>query len=123
MTFNAAGDRVTVGERMENLAQAVPSVGSGDVGYARLAVMARTAAVNGLLDPSGCTSAGQGNQKNGALSRSGPSSTAQYSQTTTTEIPTVMPTLHRLRCRISGQPTTGLTAIRIPWCSRQWCLD
>ena len=43
MTFKAAADRVTVGERMENLAQTATSVGSGDIGCAHLALMARTA--------------------------------------------------------------------------------
>jgi ornithine cyclodeaminase/alanine dehydrogenase-like protein (mu-crystallin family) len=43
MKFNAAADRVAVRERMENLAQTATSVGSGDIGYTHLAVMARTA--------------------------------------------------------------------------------
>jgi hypothetical protein len=45
MKLKAGADRVTVGERMENLAQTVTSVGPGGIGdaHAHLAVMARTA--------------------------------------------------------------------------------
>lgn len=43
MTSNAAADRVTVGERISGLARSAASVESGQIGFAHLAVMARTA--------------------------------------------------------------------------------
>lgn len=54
-------------------------------------------------------------QKNGEFNRSGPSNTAQYSQTTTTEIPIAMPALRRLRSPISASlpPHHSLLATQI----------
>src|SRR2546425_10179773 len=43
MTSNAAGDRVAVGELVSNLAESSQAMDDGEIGFAHLAVMARTA--------------------------------------------------------------------------------
>jgi len=43
MTSNAAADRLTVGERLANLGQSAQAMEAGEIGFAHLAVMARTA--------------------------------------------------------------------------------
>src|SRR2546428_3420501 len=43
MTSNAAGDRVAVGELASNLAESIQALDSGEIGFAHLTVMARTA--------------------------------------------------------------------------------
>ena len=43
MTSNAAADRLTVGDRLANLGRSAQTMESGEIGFAHLAVMARTA--------------------------------------------------------------------------------
>src|SRR3989454_11952491 len=43
MTSNAAADRLTVGDRLANLDRSAQTMESGEIGFAHLAVMARTA--------------------------------------------------------------------------------
>src|SRR2546428_969742 len=43
MTSNAAGDRVAVGELASNLAESIQALDSGEIGFAHLTVLARTA--------------------------------------------------------------------------------
>ena len=43
MTSNAAVDRLTVGDRLANLGRSAQTMESGEIGFAHLAVMARTA--------------------------------------------------------------------------------
>src|SRR2546426_4234340 len=43
MTSNAAGDRVAVGELASNLAESIQALDSGEIGFAHLTAMARTA--------------------------------------------------------------------------------
>ena len=51
MTSTAAADRVAVGERLPDLPQSVGAMESGDIGFAHLTVMARTAnAIRGRFD-------------------------------------------------------------------------
>lgn len=51
MTSTAAADRVAVGERLETMPESVKAMESGDIGFAHLTVMARTAnAIRGPLD-------------------------------------------------------------------------
>src|SRR5437773_10192121 len=45
LASNTVGDRVTVGERMTELAASVPAVEAREVGYSRLGGRARTAGV------------------------------------------------------------------------------
>ena len=43
MTSNAAADRLTVGDRLANLGRSAAAMDGGEIGFAHLAVMARTA--------------------------------------------------------------------------------
>ena len=53
MTSNAAADRVAVGKRVDDLSRSIRAVDDGEIGFAHLAVMARTAnAVSARFDES-----------------------------------------------------------------------
>src|SRR5882672_1424735 len=47
MTSNAVGDRVAVGERLAQFGESIQAMDSAEIGFAHLAVMARTADVVG----------------------------------------------------------------------------
>jgi hypothetical protein len=51
MTTTAASDRLAIGERLPEMPESVQAMGSGEIGFAHLAVMARTAnAIRGDFD-------------------------------------------------------------------------
>ena len=50
MTSNAAADRIAVGERCDDMAQSVQAMHAGDIGFAHLTVMARTANAVDVFD-------------------------------------------------------------------------
>jgi len=51
MTSNAAADRIAVGERLEDMAESCKAMEAGEIGFAHMTVMARTAnAVGNVFD-------------------------------------------------------------------------